>query len=87
MFSNDKMLAEVSSQSAGGARQESDKSLVDSQGSLTNWLCHFNTKLGSYKNKLASDSCQLILVENFCVNIETISRELLQCEPINWPYR
>ena len=87
MFSNDKMLAELSSQSDGGARQESDKSSVDSQGSLTNWLCHFNTQLGSYKNKLASDSCHLILVENFCVNIETFSRELLQCEPINWPYR
>ena len=65
MFSNDKMLAEVSSQSDGGARQESDKSSVDSQGSLTNWLCHFNTQLGSYKNKLASDSCHLILAEIF----------------------
>ena len=87
MFSNDKMLAELSSQSDGGARQESDKSSVDSQGSFPNWLCHFNTQLGSYKNKLASDSCHLILVENFCVNIETFSRELLQCEPIYWPYR
>ena len=65
MFSNDKMLAELSSQSDGGARQESDKSSVDSQGSLTNWLCHFNTQLGSYKNKLTSDSCHLILVEQF----------------------
>ena len=87
MFSNDKMLAELSSQSDGGARQESDKSSVDSQGSLTNWLCHFNTQLGSYRNKLASDSCHLILVENFCVNIETFSREFLQCEPIDLPYR
>ena len=65
MFSNDKMSAELSSQSDGGARQESDKSSVDSQGSLTNWLCHFNTQLGSYKNKLASESCHLILAEIF----------------------